>query len=367
MPRPASPETSPPVRWTRPSGWASAAGTVEFTPGSGAAAAESALDAPCDVVLFVGSFEDDLAAAPILATAPASAVALVGAGVDEVLAPLGGLRDGFLGPAQWVPEVAPEPDEGPTAAWFVRAYYSATGEKPSYPAAQAFAAGVVAARCRRDAGGTGDGDMLAAARALRCRTLLGEFRLDTETGLQVGHRVLTVQWQEERRRSRVAARGRRTPPRVPASTVALMTLTRREISQLLERHGLAPSRALGQNFVVDPNTVRRIARLAGVGRGRPRGRDRAPVSARSPSRWPRPAPRSPRSRSTATCCRSCARSCRPVGDVASSRATPSRSTGTTCSPAPTRVDARRQPAVQRRHAAGARPARRRARRSTGCW
>ena len=36
---------------------------------------------------------------------------------------------------------------------------------------------------------------------------------------------------------------------------------------LLEANGLRPSRALGQNFVVDPNTVRRIARLAGVGSG----------------------------------------------------------------------------------------------------
>ena len=46
-----------------------------------------------------------------------------------------------------------------------------------------------------------------------------------------------------------------------------MTLTRREVVDLLERHGVRPSRALGQNFVVDPNTVRRIARLAGVGPG----------------------------------------------------------------------------------------------------
>ena len=44
-----------------------------------------------------------------------------------------------------------------------------------------------------------------------------------------------------------------------------MTHTRSELSALLEIHGLKPSRALGQNFVVDPNTVRRIARLAGVG------------------------------------------------------------------------------------------------------
>lgn len=46
-----------------------------------------------------------------------------------------------------------------------------------------------------------------------------------------------------------------------------MTLTPRQAAELLARHGLAPSRALGQNFVVDPNTVRRIARLAGVGPG----------------------------------------------------------------------------------------------------
>jgi 16S rRNA (adenine1518-N6/adenine1519-N6)-dimethyltransferase len=46
-----------------------------------------------------------------------------------------------------------------------------------------------------------------------------------------------------------------------------VTLSRREVADLLARHGLRPRRALGQNFVVDPNTVRRIARLAGVGAG----------------------------------------------------------------------------------------------------
>jgi 16S rRNA (adenine1518-N6/adenine1519-N6)-dimethyltransferase len=46
-----------------------------------------------------------------------------------------------------------------------------------------------------------------------------------------------------------------------------VTLSRRQIADLLASHDLAPSRALGQNFVADPNTVRRIARLAGVGSG----------------------------------------------------------------------------------------------------
>jgi 16S rRNA (adenine1518-N6/adenine1519-N6)-dimethyltransferase len=46
-----------------------------------------------------------------------------------------------------------------------------------------------------------------------------------------------------------------------------VTHSRRELLDLLARHGLSPSRALGQNFVADANTVRRIARLAEVGAG----------------------------------------------------------------------------------------------------
>jgi 16S rRNA (adenine1518-N6/adenine1519-N6)-dimethyltransferase len=43
--------------------------------------------------------------------------------------------------------------------------------------------------------------------------------------------------------------------------------TQASIDGLLREHGLAPRRALGQNFVADPNTVRKIVRLAHVGYG----------------------------------------------------------------------------------------------------
>jgi len=46
-----------------------------------------------------------------------------------------------------------------------------------------------------------------------------------------------------------------------------VTHGRADIGRLLERHGLAPRRSRGQNFVADANTVRRVARLAGVGDG----------------------------------------------------------------------------------------------------
>ena len=46
-----------------------------------------------------------------------------------------------------------------------------------------------------------------------------------------------------------------------------MTLSRPAVRALLTSRGLAPRRDLGQNFVTDPNTVRRMAHLAEVGTG----------------------------------------------------------------------------------------------------
>ena len=42
-------------------------------------------------------------------------------------------------------------------------------------------------------------------------------------------------------------------------------ITPRLATALLEQHGLAPRKAAGQNFVVDPNTVERIVARAGIG------------------------------------------------------------------------------------------------------
>jgi branched-chain amino acid transport system substrate-binding protein len=104
---------------------------------------------------------------------------------------------------------APEPDEGPDAEWFPAARSGqAAGSEPSYPAAQAFAAGVFCARCLRD-GGVEDAAQLAAARRLGCTAFYGAFRPDPASGLQPGHEVLVVQWQDGARRAarRGAARG----------------------------------------------------------------------------------------------------------------------------------------------------------------
>src|SRR5713226_10057552 len=119
--------------------------TVPFEPNH-AIETTSAVPA-ADLLLVVGSFADELAVAPVLLTRTWRAAAFVGAGVEEVLAPLGDLREGLLGPAQWIATAAFEPGEGPDAVWFVTKYRHIAGVDPPYPAAQAFAAGILCARC----------------------------------------------------------------------------------------------------------------------------------------------------------------------------------------------------------------------------
>jgi branched-chain amino acid transport system substrate-binding protein len=153
-----------------------------------------------DMLLVAGSFADEVAAARRLLPGHWRAAGFVGAGVEEVLAGLGAGREGLLGPAQWLAEAATRPDEGPPAAEFVAAYRRGAGADPPYPAAQAFAAGVIATRCVRQTGTADGAALMAAACALECTTMFGPFRLDPRSHQQVGHQVLTVQWQDGARR-----------------------------------------------------------------------------------------------------------------------------------------------------------------------
>ncbi len=57
----------------------------------------------------------------------------------------------------------------------------------------------------------------------------------------------------------------RSPP--AGCNTGRVTYSRVQVLDLLRSGEVRPSRALGQNFVADANTVRRIARLAGVGPG----------------------------------------------------------------------------------------------------
>ncbi len=148
----------------------------------------------------------------------------------------------------------------------------------------------------------------------------------------------------------------------PAARMRAVTLSRPDVLRLLEENGISPSRALGQNFVADPNTVRRIARLAGVGPG-----DRvveigaglgsltlalletgATVTAVERDRWLVPV------------LRKVLAGTRPSAPVQVVEADAMHLDWAGAAGTGPRLGAGGQPALQRRHAAGGRPAGRRA-------
>jgi branched-chain amino acid transport system substrate-binding protein len=171
----------------------------EFAPGEVDAVCSNVR--PADVLLVVGSFDDERSAARKLLPGAWRAACFVAAGVDEVLADIGDRRADVLGPCQWLASAAAETDEGPAAGWFVDAFRDATGENPSYPAAAAFAAGVRCARAVRDADSVEPEAIRRVVTAMRARTLFGPFALDPESGLQVGQQVLVTQWQDGARQA----------------------------------------------------------------------------------------------------------------------------------------------------------------------
>ncbi|MGQ0669112.1 MAG: amino acid ABC transporter substrate-binding protein [Actinomycetota bacterium] len=152
-----------------------------------------------DLVISAGSFDDEvvLARALLESGLRPKAIGLAAAALQEFPQALGTSAEGFLGPSQWEPRLAYAPDFGPgpdEATEGIRAQ----GAPPDYPAAQAYAACLIAQRCLEEAGAD-DESLWRAACALDCGTFFGRFRIDPATGLQVGHEMVLVQWRRGRK------------------------------------------------------------------------------------------------------------------------------------------------------------------------
>lgn len=102
----------------------------------------------------------------------------------------------FCAPVQWAAGVRYTPDFGLTNEQFVTRYKEMWVHGPDHHAASGYAAGLVIQRLIEEAG-TLDSDALRqAANEFRFTSFWGDFKIDPETGLQVGHEMLIVQWQE---------------------------------------------------------------------------------------------------------------------------------------------------------------------------
>jgi branched-chain amino acid transport system substrate-binding protein len=139
-------------------------------------------------LLVAGPFEHDAAVVCGLRNRGQSPalLAAVAAGISAFGRELGKAAEGVLGPVQWWPR-ADAPKIGPSGTDFVMQYRRRTGQEPSYPAAQAAAAGYLA-NAVHGLGLEGK-DVLQWPTS----TLLGGFALDAAWH-QVGHRMTTIRW-----------------------------------------------------------------------------------------------------------------------------------------------------------------------------
>ena len=163
--------------------------------------AQEALAANPDLLLAVGRIRHDIALARCLASLRESGtfprvVAVVAAPIDRFLHELGDDVEGFVGPSQWEPPineregVLPSPFFGPTPSQAMsslqRAAAAEGGLAVDYPMAQAYAAGLVAQRCVSEAASFQPDALWEAAGKLDFHTFFGRFKIDPDTGRQIG-------------------------------------------------------------------------------------------------------------------------------------------------------------------------------------
>jgi len=149
-----------------------------------------------NVLLSAGSYEHDVTVMRFASSEPLYIPVLgcVAAGVNRFGLDLGRDAEGIVGPAQWDPAIEVRPALGPSAEEFVARFRLSNGSEPDYPAAQAYAAGLLTMAAIRAA------DFLEAARIraafsdLSTTTFFGDFAIEPRSGRQIGHKVLLLQW-----------------------------------------------------------------------------------------------------------------------------------------------------------------------------
>jgi branched-chain amino acid transport system substrate-binding protein len=174
---------------------------------------------PPDILVGAGRFEDDLLLARQLgkSSPPIKAAGLVGAAVGGFAKALGRASEGFFAPSQWEPRVQYAVDCGPAGEDF-RASYTGSGQGSiDYPAAQGYAAGLIAIRCVEEAGSLDQAALRAAAGRLRCTTFYGPFAIDPRSGRQTAHPLVVVQWQNGEKKVVWPPAAAEIPANYPAS------------------------------------------------------------------------------------------------------------------------------------------------------
>jgi branched-chain amino acid transport system substrate-binding protein len=161
-----------------------------------------------DVMLVVAHFQDGALAArqmEELGIDPMASSFGSGAATTDWWNELGEAAQGTFGPAQWEPSQSVDPAAfdadnwvGPqlTPAEFSEQYAAEFGYEPDYRGGLAFHAGLALMAAIEAAGSLDTQAVIDAFKELDIQTMGGGFRLDPETLNQVGHSMLTIQWQD---------------------------------------------------------------------------------------------------------------------------------------------------------------------------
>ena len=177
-------------------------GTQDF-----AAIIEEAKAAGANVLLGGGHFQDGVALtqqAWQLGWKLKAIGILVAPTLPDFYKQLGDAANGVMAPAQWEIGVKYSPEAasqlgiewyGPTNEEYVQMYREMFGETPDYHAVEASAAIFFAVKAIEKAGSLDSDAIRAAANQVDIMTCFGRIRIDPQTGLQIAHQMVVIQWQ----------------------------------------------------------------------------------------------------------------------------------------------------------------------------
>lgn len=126
-------------------------------------------------------------------------LACVAAGVHGFAEELGEDAEGIVGPSQWEDHAQIAPEIGPPPAEFARRMRATGYGDCDYPAAQAYAAGLIGCAAIRACDSLDQRHLREAIGEMRTSTLFGDFAIDRVSGRQIAHKMLLVQWHMGRK------------------------------------------------------------------------------------------------------------------------------------------------------------------------
>lgn len=180
-------------------------GTTDFAPFI------NKIPAKVDAVMGGGHFADTSTLARQLYEKKVNTkmIALLVAPPEDQFAELGDAALGVIGPSQWEPLVAYTPEAanslniawiGPKAGDFIARYRSKYKEEPTYHSAGGYVAGLLLEKAINQSGSTATAKVKEVLDHLDIMSFYGRLRFDQTPaghGLQVGHDMVYIQWQQD--------------------------------------------------------------------------------------------------------------------------------------------------------------------------